>query len=131
MILDFLSPVAFVLARWKLAGFYFQSYGQHVQTVEIVGSLIGEIAGHKYPELSPVFADEFARYARIVKALGFEILGVEQRPRASRRRGRIEFPAGCLPPPFGIVKPRIMPLEHDVEVQGCDVVDSGHAGAAW
>ena len=98
--------------------------------MEIVGSLIREIAGHKNPEFSPVVTYEFARYARIVKALRFEVLGVEQRPRAPRCRSRVELPAAYLPPPFGIIQSRIMPLRHDVEVQGCDVVDSGHTGAA-
>ena len=33
-----------------LASLYCQSYRQHIQTIEIVGSLIGKITRHKNPE---------------------------------------------------------------------------------
>jgi len=84
-----------VFSFWRTLLVSFRGLQDHLHHPEAVISIwIGTgrpIARQKEPKLLPVFANILRRQGRIVPSLGFEILGVEQIPRAPGCEGLVEL----------------------------------------
>jgi hypothetical protein len=99
-----------------ISTFNVKGHRNHMQAHKWRGMTFAAATRGKDPKSTAIFADKFARDARVVPSLAVKLLRVKELPRSPGPRRLIKFKSGDFPSPLGIVQVDVVPLGRDVEI---------------